>query len=378
MKICLVYDCLYPHTIGGAERWYRNLAQRLVAEGHELTYLTMRQWDRQPNLQGVRVIAVAPGMALYTRGRRRILPPLVFGAGVAAHLALHGRDYDAVHTASFPYFSLLAAAMTRRFSRFQLVVDWHEVWTRKYWSEYLGRFGGFAGHTIQRRCLRIPQRSFCFSRLHASRLRDEGVNGTITILEGEYDDAVDPPATPAPADPLVVFAGRHIPEKRVPTLVAAVAAARARLPSLQGEIYGDGPDRPQVLREIRRLKLEDVVSAPGFVDESQVDAALRRALCLMLPSSREGYGLVVVESSARGTPSVLVAGADNAAAELVAEGENGFVSPSASAEDLAEAIVRVHEAGYQLREATLAWFKRNRERLSLENSLQAVAESYVS
>jgi hypothetical protein len=28
MRICVVYDCLFPHTIGGAERWYRNLAER--------------------------------------------------------------------------------------------------------------------------------------------------------------------------------------------------------------------------------------------------------------------------------------------------------------------------------------------------------------
>ena len=27
MRICLVFDCLYPHTVGGAERWYRNLAE---------------------------------------------------------------------------------------------------------------------------------------------------------------------------------------------------------------------------------------------------------------------------------------------------------------------------------------------------------------
>ena len=37
MRVCLVYDCLFPWTYGGAERWYRNLAERLAAEGHEVT-----------------------------------------------------------------------------------------------------------------------------------------------------------------------------------------------------------------------------------------------------------------------------------------------------------------------------------------------------
>ena len=53
MRVCLVYDCLYPWTIGGAERWYRNLGERLAFEGHQVTYLTLRQWDEPPAIDGV-------------------------------------------------------------------------------------------------------------------------------------------------------------------------------------------------------------------------------------------------------------------------------------------------------------------------------------
>src|SRR5687767_14105643 len=112
MHICLVYDCLYPFTVGGAERWYVNLARRLAAEGHTVTYLTLRQWDRDsaPSIAGVEVIAVGPRLALYRGGRRRILPPLVFGIGLLWHLLRGRRHYDVLHTGSFPYFSVLAAA----------------------------------------------------------------------------------------------------------------------------------------------------------------------------------------------------------------------------------------------------------------------------
>jgi glycosyltransferase involved in cell wall biosynthesis len=151
VRICIVYDCLYPHTIGGAERWYRNLALRLAEEGHQVTYLTLRQWEPgdRPDLGPVDVLAVGPRMALYVDGRRRIVPPLVFGLGVLRHLLRHGRRYDVVHTASFPYFSLLAAGLMRRPAGFRLVVDWHEVWTREYWREYLGDAGGLVGWRVQ-------------------------------------------------------------------------------------------------------------------------------------------------------------------------------------------------------------------------------------
>ena len=107
------------------------------------------------------------------------MPPLVFGGGVLWHLLRHGRRYEVVHTCSFPYFSLLAAALVRPLGRFRLVVDWHEVWSADYWREYLGPIGGLIGQTVQRLCARVPQRAFCFSRLHARRLGEEGLRGTL-------------------------------------------------------------------------------------------------------------------------------------------------------------------------------------------------------
>ena len=378
MRICLVYDCLFPYTVGGAERWYRNLGERLAADGHQVTYLTLRQWKpgERPEVSGVDVVPVGPRMDLYAEsGRRRILPPLVFGAGVLWHLLRHGGRYDVVHTASFPYFSLLAAALTRPLRRFRLVVDWHELWSRAYWLEYLGPVGGRVGDLVQALCVRVPQRAFCFSRLYERRLRAAGVNGELTVLEGEYAGPLEP-REPQPAEPVVVFAGRHIPEKRVPAIVPALALARERIPELRGEILGDGPERDEVLRLRSEHGLERALDVPGRVEPERVERALARALCMLLPSRREGYGLVVVEAAAAGTPSVVVADEDNAATDLVSDGENGCVAPSASPEDLARAIERVHDEGQALRERTAAWFRANAERLSLSSSLEKVLESY--
>jgi glycosyltransferase involved in cell wall biosynthesis len=376
LRICIVYDCLFPWTVGGAERWYRNLAERLAADGHEVTYITLRQWDRgaEPDLPGVEVKAVGPRLALYDDGRRRILPPLVFGLGVLVHLLRRGRGYDVVHTASFPYFSLLAAGLLRPWQRFGLVVDWHEVWSAAYWREYLG-VGGAIGYAVQLLCVRVPQRAFCFSRLHRDRLHAEGLRGEATVLEGEYAGDLTPPE-PNHADDIAVFAGRHIPEKRAPAVVPAVGRARERLPNLRGRVFGDGPERDAVLAAIGREGLQGVVEAPGFVDATEVDEALRNALCMVLPSRREGYGMVVVEASARGTPSIVVREEDNAAVELVDDGVNGVIAASASPDDLADAIVRIHQAGDELRRSTCEWFARNARRLSLEASLEHVAASY--
>jgi glycosyltransferase involved in cell wall biosynthesis len=379
VRICVLYDCLFPNTVGGGERWYRNLAERLAAEGHEVTYATMRQWPRgeRPDVAGVRVVAIGPRMGLYTEsGRRRIAQALCFGCAALWHLVRHGRRYDVVHTASFPYFSLLAAALVRPFGGYALIVDWLEVWSNEYWRSYLGA-AGWIGIAVQHRCARLRQTAFCLSELHATRLRQEGVRGEVTVLRGLLTGEVEA-QEPLAGEPLVVFAGRLIREKNAPNVVAAVDLAADHVPGLSGVIFGDGPERGAVLAAIASLEQPDRVSAPGFVDSARVRETIRRACCLLLPSRREGYGLVVVEASAAGTPSILVRGPDNAAVELVDEGVNGLVVASAEPALLADAIVAVVAGGPALRASTSEWFARNADRLSIERSLEQVLASYES
>jgi glycosyltransferase involved in cell wall biosynthesis len=332
VRILVLYDCLYPWTVGGAERWYRHVALALAAEGHDVVYATRRQWERgqAPELEGVRVSVVCPRMELYTgSGRRRMSEALVFGAGTFWHLLRHGRRYDVVHTASFPYFSLLAAAAARPLGRYRLVVDWHELWTRAYWLEYLGGLGGRFGWAVQRLTLRVRQTAFCFARVTAGRLREAGID-EVTVLEGQWEGSREA-QRPLPAEDVVVFAGRLIREKRAAALGPALTWARESVPELRAEVYGDGPDRPAV--EAAAVS-EPALELQGFVDAERLDAALARALCLVLPSRREGYGKIVIEAARLGVPSVVVDDPDSAAVELVEDGVNGVLAASASAEDV--------------------------------------------
>ena len=376
MRICVVYDCLYPHTIGGAERWYRDLALRLAQVGHDVTYLTMCQWEKAepPELEGVRVVAVSPRMALYANGRRRIAPPLVFGLGVLRHLALHGANYDVVHTASFPYFSLLAAGSARPARRYRIVVDWPEVWTRGYWNEYLGRRRlGAVGNRVQRLCVGVRQEAFCFSRLHERRLRAEGFSGPIRSSAGCTRAA--PKGRPSPPSrsscSRVVTSGRSVSRQWFRRWHGPASWCRASgvsssetgpsVPSCFGR--SSGPVSRESSRHpaswnrnasSRRYEPRSVSYCPRFAKATASWSWRRRP----------------------GTPSVVVDAPDNAAVELVEDGVNGFVAPSASPEELAEAIVRAHRAGQPLREATASWFSRNADTLSLESSLRIVLDHY--
>lgn len=378
MRICLVYDHLFPHSAGGAERWMRDLATRLADAGHDVTYLTMRHWpvDSSPALPRIRVLGLVEAGRVYKDDRRSLIPPMRFGIAVAYHLLRHGSSYDVVHTASFPYFPLLAAALLRRLKGYRLVVDWHEIWTRRYWTKYAGAVIGTAGWLVQRTCVRVQHTAHVMSALHERRLVAEGYRGVPVRLPGLYSPSLERNRQAVVDPTLVVFAGRHIREKRVDALVRGFAWARTQHPGLRLEIYGDGPERAQIERLVRELHLEGCVHVCGKRPEADVFEALSRAACVATASEREGYGLVVVEAAAHGTPAVIVAGEENAATELVIDGVNGAVAPTATPPDIGGALLRVIEGGAALRATTERWFVENADRLLIERSLELVLASY--
>ena len=380
MRIALVYDCLFPNTIGGAERWYRNVAERL--DGPQcVTYLTRRQWGEEGPETEFETIAVSSGGDLYTAtGNRSIGAPLRFGWGVFRHLLRHGKRYDAVHTASFPYFSVLGAWAALRLMRSKapLIVDWHEFWTDGYWHRYLGPLKGRVGATIQALCLRAADFNFTFSRMVEERLNARAYSGPVLRLTGEFVEPAGLGEGEAEAadPPLVVFAGRHIPEKRVLTIPPAIAAARRELPELRCAILGDGPETGALRELVSCLSLEDVVEIRGRVEAEEVRATIAAASCLLNPSEREGYGLVVVEAAAIGTPTVLVAGPENAATELIEPGVNGFVADSPAPEEIARLLVDAVKSGERLRASTDEWYSTHRDQLSFDSSIVQLEATY--
>jgi glycosyltransferase involved in cell wall biosynthesis len=379
LRVALVYDCLYPFTIGGAEKWYRDLAIHL-GRRHRVTYLTRTQWQRAtpPEISaGVEVLGLGPADQLYAAsGRRRFTPPISFGLRVFAHLVKYRAKYDVVHTGSFPFFPLIAASAARAMGGAPVVTTWIEVWPTDYWREYAGSLRGRIGAAIQKFCINLTDTSFAFSQLTARALRDQGLSVQPVVLTGMFDGASRLPRIEKTGKPVIIFAGRHIPEKNVVSIPSAVALARRSIPELRATIFGDGPERKRVLSEIERLQLSGVINCPGFVDEPEIERAMAEAACLILPSEREGYGLVVVEAAARGTPSIVINAPNNAASALVANGINGYIAPSPAPEALADAIARVLVNREALSVSSRAWFESHRSELDISSSVERIEQTY--
>lgn len=376
--VAIAYDCLFPCTTGGGERQYRSFAVELHRSGYAVDYLTSTQWEGEtPRPAEFDVIPVCGRLSLYTAdGVRRSGAAVSYAWGLFRALRRRRRDYRAVLVSALPVLNVFAARAALWGSGTRVVVDYLEVWRRAQWIEYSGRLMGTVAWLLQRIAIALTPIATCHSQLSARRLRAEGLRGRLLVSPGLIARESDAEAVASHAEPpYVLYAGRHIPDKRVEVLPAAVAEARARVPGLRLVVLGEGPSLGSVEREIARVDGAEWTDTPGFVAQQRLDELMSRAACLVNPSRREGYGLVVVEASAYGTPSVLVDDEGNASTELIEQGRNGFVADSAEPHVLASAIVDAVAGGDALRATTRSWYEEAVRTRTIERTVSGIVSA---
>ncbi|MBM3560844.1 MAG: glycosyltransferase family 4 protein [Alphaproteobacteria bacterium] len=140
----------------------------------------------------------------------------------------------------------------------------------------------------------------------------------------------------------VLFVGRVVRQKDVPTLIRAMAL----VPNASLDVAGDGPELPLC----RALAAELGVSATfhGNVAPDALSALYWRAAVGASPALYEGYGRVLVELALHGTP--VVATPVGGVPDVVLDGETGLLVPPADPVLLAGSITRLLDDPAQARQ----------------------------
>jgi glycosyltransferase involved in cell wall biosynthesis len=107
-----------------------------------------------------------------------------------------------------------------------------------------------------------------------------------------------------PGDCPILFTVRNlVPRMGLDNLLGAIEMLKNAGRKLILVIGGEGPLHEQLQADIRRKRLSDVVRLIGFVSESQLGRYYQAADLVVMPSFQlEGFGLVIVEAMACGTP----------------------------------------------------------------------------
>ena len=369
-RVAVAYDVCSPFTIGGAESHYRGLTEELGRRGHDVTYLTSRYWDGPAALDrdGVRLLALTKRWGPPT-GNRTMVAALRYAVRLFAHLLRAGGGYDVVEVAALPPTAAVAAWLGMLPHRQTLLVmDWHEVWPRGTWTDEFGLIGnlGWLAEIVARPL----GRRVAFSNLHANRLP----GGAVKVPEFiSIDDPTDEQNALEPDRSLLLCVGRLVPNKRFDLLPGTLAELRSQHPGREWHalVIGAGPELDRIQAEASAHGVSDLIEFDSGLSSEDLSNRLSTSGVLFHPSRREGFGIILLEASAHGLPSVVCTAADNAGVELIQPGENGEVSESAEFANLAACVSRIlaDEGG---RTRTFAWWEQHRSDFTSASAAEAL------
>ncbi|GAB6051134.1 hypothetical protein JCM16106_19890 [Hydrogenophilus islandicus] len=162
------------------------------------------------------------------------------------------------------------------------------------------------------------------------------------IIENFLDPL--PAPSPQPPDlqlfskPVVLGIGRLAEQKAFDRLIRAHAALRARGFDHHLIILGEGPLRQALEGEVQRLGVGETVFLRGHVNN--VADWLAHATLFALCSRYEGFGLVLLEALACGTPAVAM-DCPSGPQEILADGQAGILVPEGDEAAFQEALAQL-------------------------------------
>ncbi|HSX00246.1 MAG TPA: glycosyltransferase family 4 protein [Patescibacteria group bacterium] len=345
-------DYKHPQS-GGAEVVLRELSKRLVADGHQVTFLTARPagFAAHERLDGIEVIRI---------GRNRYLHS--FQALLYYMRHLRGKFdvvVEVVNTA--PYFGVLFGGGAKTFLFYHQLA--REVWFHETKSP-LSQVGYYALEPLATRLLAHSHAPLI--TISNSTLQDLGhfgfsESGSAIITQGiELEPLLSLRGIRKLPEPTMLSFGAMRAMKRTLDQVKAFELAKQQIPNLKMILAGDtsGAYGKRVLDYIAHSAYVDDITCEGRVSRARKLELMRQTHIMCVTSVKEGWGLIVTEAASQGTPAI-VYNVDGLR-DSVHDHETGLVVPPYSLA-LANGIINLfddHSLYKKIRAAAWQWSKR--------------------
>jgi len=359
MRLLMVSDYFHPFLLGGGERRMYELAKRL-ARRHEVHVVTRRlgstpTYERH---EGVHIHRV------FTPSRRPALESFVDGfffmlAAFIKVLQLGNFDLYAPQQ----FFPLPLAWVASRVKGGPIEVTIHDV----YGSRWVENYGLKSCPMIlfERISLRLPYSKIITiseaskGKLVASKVPERKIE---IIPNGVDLAAFDDIKVEKSRKPSIIYVGRLIGYKHVDDLFRAISRIGLEVKLF---VVGEGPERRRLERLAKELGLWKKVTFTGFVKEYQKIKMIKSAHVLVLPSTVEGFAMVLIEAMAARTP--VVAADIPAVHTSIRDGKTGLLFRPRDVGDLKEKLdmvlrnkdlrEKLSRNGYNLVKREFTWDK---------------------
>ena len=313
-------DPQHPEA-GGAEVHLREVGKRLVKKGCDVTLLSERFAGSQEEemIDGIRVIRRGGRFGIHLRA-----PLMVTRLARNADIVVD----DIAH--AVPWWS----SIVTRIPVVGIVHHVHQSVAPLELGLPLGTAVRMAERTIRSTYDCIITVSQETKRQIETLLKVDG--SKIHVVYNGVDHEAFRPNGEKFEQPTLLCLGRIKKYKNVEHLLQAFALAKKRVPALRLIICGRGDYREHVVELARRLNLQDV-SFHSTMNDAERVRLLQRSWALCAPSLFEGWGLVITEAAACGTPALANEGA--VSSEAIVDGKTGYLVKNGDIEGLSEKIV---------------------------------------
>jgi glycosyltransferase involved in cell wall biosynthesis len=242
----------------------------------------------------------------YSHGRRSIRQALIYSFGL---FRIFFYKFDYIQSNEFPILQIPMLKLYCMLSGCKLILDMHEIWSKGYWTSYLGRIPGILANAYASAVLKMADAYIANSSATAEELEKLGVEKRkIHIFSPVINDKALMGIDPKKETKTVIFSGRLIKEKRLDKWLKAVKSVSKRVKGVKAVIIGEGPEKKNIEKMIKKLKLEHIVELRDFYRTEKKNDLYRRmkeSKVLLQMSEREGLGIIVLESIALGTPVLI-------------------------------------------------------------------------
>jgi glycosyltransferase involved in cell wall biosynthesis len=313
---------------GGAERYLEKMAAGLVDRGCHVTIFCAAHAAASP-------VEVVDGVRYVRRGSKTSVYPWALWMLLRKRFGRVDLLVDVQNGMPF---------LTRLVTRRPVVVLVHHV-HREQWPVVYPGLAGRVGWWIESRLApRLYRRSQYVAVSHATRaeLQHLGVTGPRIAVVHNGTDPVVPTRVGKSATPTVCVVGRLVPHKQVEHAIDSVLALRCEFPDIRLHVVGSGWWEATLRKYAEQRDAGSTVIFEGHVDERRKNEVFELSWLMVLPSLKEGWGLVVGEAGMHLTPTVAYRSAGGTR-ESVAHGRSGLlVSTPAELTEALGTLIRDH------------------------------------
>lgn len=322
MKIAILTELFHPH-IAGCERRFLEVGKRLSNRGHEIHVFTIQYKKGLPKeeiVDGIFIHRCAYiNKYIVSDGYRSLMGVLKYS--LAAIFKVIGSDFDVYYSNQWP---ILHSIFTNPFAS-PLAQEWCEVW-----------FKNIKMIILEKMLKRVTSYHVAVSEFTKRRLVEflHIEQRKIAVIPNGVDYRKFSGGAHKKKWGKLVYVGRMVPHKHVDLLINAFRQVKHKMPETELHVVGSGPLLPSIKELAHKV---DGVYVHGNLSEDHMLDILKESCIFVLPSEREGSGIVALEAMAAGTPVITVDFPDNAAKELINR-KNGLVVPP-MADSIAEAAL---------------------------------------